>query len=186
MKPDYRKAVIQFIPGEHSSFELTMDWFARKALYPPRFGVKVTPLINGEQAFGAVYDAIKAATRSVDIISWGFDPAMRFKPGSDRIGELLDVRGRHRVDTRVLIWKNPLANFVENTLIGDGLAGSGGTALGSGMGRGRVASDSERRARHVLEFRRTVHQEELIKLRAGELPYYGASGYRYRTGCAGS
>ncbi len=64
MKPDYRKAVIKFIPGEHSSFELTMDWFAQKALYPPRFGVKVTPLINGEQAFGAVYDAIEAATRS--------------------------------------------------------------------------------------------------------------------------
>ncbi|SKB09537.1 hypothetical protein SAMN05421862_14051, partial [Pseudomonas extremaustralis] len=31
MKPDYRKAVIKFIPGEHSSFELTMDWFAQKA-----------------------------------------------------------------------------------------------------------------------------------------------------------
>ena len=180
MKPDYRKAVIKFIPGEHSSFELTMDWFAQKAFYPPRFGVKVTPLINGEQAFGAVYDAIASATRSVDIISWGFDPAMRFKPGSDRIGELLDVRGRHRVNTRVLIWKNPLANFVENTLIGDGLAGSGGTALGSGIARGRAASDRERRARHVLEFRRTVHQEELIKLRAGKLPYYGTSGYRYQ------
>ncbi|WP_150719258.1 hypothetical protein [Pseudomonas fluorescens] len=50
---------------------------------------------------------------------------MRFKSGGDRIGELLDVRGRHGIKTRVLIWKNALANFVENTIIGDGLAGAG-------------------------------------------------------------
>lgn len=180
MTTDYNKEVIQFTPEEHKSMGLTMDWFAKKAVYPPRSGVKVTPLINGEQAFGAVYDAIQAATRSVDIISWGFDPAMRFKPGSDRIGELLDVRGRHGVKTRVLIWKNPLANFVENTLIGDGLAGSGGTAAGSGIARGSAASDSHLQARQQLEYRRTIHQHELMKLRAGELPAYGTSGHRYQ------
>ena len=179
MKPNYCKAVIQLDPKEHTSFCLTMDWYATKALYPPRPGIKVTPLINGEVAFGAVYEAIQRAHKSVEIISWGFDPAMRFKPGGDRIGELLDIRGRHGVKTRVLIWKNPLANFVENTIIGDGLAGSGGTAAGSGMAKGRAASDSVLQARQQQEYRRTVHQHELKKLRAGELPYYGTSGYRY-------
>lgn len=179
MTTDYSKEVIQLTPKEHKSTSLTMDWFARKAFYPPRAGIQVTPLINGDKAFGAVYDAIQAATKSVEIISWGFDPAMRFKPDSDRIGELLDVRGRHGVKTRVLIWKNPLANFVENTIIGDGLAGSGGTAAGSGMAKGSAASDSSVEARRQLEYRRTVNQHELAKLRSGQLPAYG-TGYRYQ------
>lgn len=179
MTTDYSKEVIQLTPKEHKSTSLTMDWFARKAIFPPRAGIQVTPLINGERAFGAVYDAIASATRSVEIISWGFDPAMRFKPGSDRIGELFDVRGRHGIKTRVLIWKNALANFVENTVMGDGLAGSGGTAVGSGIARRRGSSERDVKARQQLEYRRTVHQHELGKLRAGELPYYGTKGYRY-------
>ncbi|MBP5959310.1 hypothetical protein ICA16_26885 [Pseudomonas anatoliensis] len=179
MTTDYSKEVIQLTPTEHKSTSLTMDWFARKALYPPRAGIKVTPLINGDKAFGAVYDAIEAATKSVEIISWGFDPAMRFKPGSDRIGELLDVRGRHGVKTRVLIWKNPVANFVENTIIGDGLTGSGGTAMGSGITKGSAGSSRTLEDRQKLEYRRTIHQHELTKLRAGEIPAYGTSGFRY-------
>ncbi|PKH33167.1 hypothetical protein BI292_26370 [Pseudomonas sp. 43NM1] len=179
MTTDYSKEVIQLTPKEHKSTALTMDWFAAKAMYPPRVGVKVTPLINGDKAFGAVYDAIQSAQKSVEIISWGFDPAMRFKPGGDRIGELLDVRGRHGVKTRVLIWKNPLANFVENTIIGDGLGGSGGTAMGSGMTRGSAGSNRTLEDRQQLEYRRTIHQHELTKLRAGEIPAYGTSGYRY-------
>ena len=179
MTTDYSKEVIQLTPKEHNSTALTMDWFATKAMYPPRAGIKVTPLINGDKAFGAVYDAIQSAQKSVEIISWGFDPAMRFKPGGDRIGELLDVRGRSGVKTRVLIWKNPLANFVENTIIGDGLAGSGGTAMGSGLAKGSAGSKRTLEDRQRLEYRRTIHQHELTKLRAGEIPAYGTSGYRY-------
>ena len=179
MTTDYSKEVIQLTPKEHKFTALTMDWFAAKAMYPPRAGLKITPLINGEKTFGAVHDAIQAATKSVEIISWGFDPAMRFKPGSDRIGELLDVRGRHGVKTRVLIWKNPLANFVENTIIGDGLLGSGGTAAGSGMAKGSAASDRSVEARQQLEYRRAIHQHELATLRSGQLPAYG-TGYRYQ------
>ena len=54
--------------------------------------------------------------------SWGFAPAMRFKSSSDRIGELLDIRGRHGVKVQVLIWKNVVAHLLENTIPGDGLA----------------------------------------------------------------
>lgn len=179
MSIDYSNDVTQFTPTEHQCTALTMDWFAAKALYPPRAGIGVVPLINGEKTFGAVYDAIQSACQSVEIVSWGFDPAMRFKPGSDRIGELLDILGRHGVKVRVLIWKNPVANFLENTLIGDGLAGSGGTAAGSGIARGSAASDRFVEARRQLEYSRTIHQHELAKLRAGQLPAYG-TGYRYQ------
>ncbi|AUG42179.1 hypothetical protein CXP47_20605 [Pseudomonas chlororaphis] len=174
MTTDYSKEVIQLTPKAHKSTALTMDWFARKALYPPRAGIQVTPLINGEHAFGAVYDAIRGAQKSIEIISWGFDPAMCFKPDSDRIGELLDVQGRHGVKTRVLIWKNPLANFVENTIIGDGLAGSGGTAMGSGVARASAASDKDLKYRQTLEFQRTYYQDELAKLYAAQRQVDGA------------
>lgn len=167
---DYSKEVIQLTPPSAGGAALTMDWFAEKALYPPRGGVQIIPLINGEETFAAVHEAIQSARHSVEIISWGFDPAMRFKPGGDRIGELLDVRGRHGVKSRVLIWKNPLANFVENTVIGDGLAGSGGSALGSGIGNRRVSVDDAGQARQQLEQRRQVIQQELVGLRTGRLP----------------
>ncbi|KRW61198.1 phospholipase D-like domain-containing protein [Pseudomonas sp. TTU2014-080ASC] len=176
---DYSKETIQLVPKTEKSASLTMDWFARKALYPPRPGIHITPLINGEAAFGAVHDAIQNARKSVEIISWGFDPAMRFKPDSQRIGELLDACGRAGIQVRVLIWKNPVANFVENTVIGDGLFGSGGTAVGSGVTKSRAASKGDIETRTHWENSRTVHQHELAKLRAGELPYYGTSGYRY-------
>jgi phosphatidylserine/phosphatidylglycerophosphate/cardiolipin synthase-like enzyme len=175
--PEYSAQTLSLQPKTAKFANLTMDWFASKGMYPPRAGVEVIPLINGEKAFGTIYDAIEAAQESVDIISWGFDPAMRFKPGGDRIGELLDRCGRRGLKVRVLIWKNALANFKENTVIGDGALGSGGTSAGSGMTRGKAASDNGRRQ---LEFRLQVHRNELAKLRAGELPYYNDSQYRYR------
>ncbi|WP_236213658.1 phospholipase D-like domain-containing protein [Metapseudomonas otitidis] len=178
--PLYSKQNIVLTPKQDKSATLTMDWFAQHAHYPPRAGNRVIPLINGEQAFAEVHDAIQRATRSVDIISWGFDPAMHFKPKADRIGELLDLRGRNRVKVRVLIWKNAIANFLENTIIGDGLFGSGGTALGSGMSRGSSASGEHQQTREQLVLRRNVNRNELALLRAGHVPYYDTPAKRQR------
>ncbi len=113
----------------------TLNWWAQKEnKYDPRPHSDIKPLINGERAFAAVEDAIKNAKQSIDIISWGFDPAMQLsRPSGKPIGDLLAEKGREGVEVRVLIWKNALANFMENTVVGDGLAGSGGTAAGSGM-----------------------------------------------------
>ena len=133
--------------------KLTMPWFVEKSKYPPRPGNVIEPLINGERAFRAVYEAIANAKKSVDIVSWGFDPSMRFiRPNGERLGNLLRRKSDPRdfveggklvrassqapnVEIRILIWKNALANFGENNIIGDGLFGSGGgTSLGSGVG----------------------------------------------------
>jgi phosphatidylserine/phosphatidylglycerophosphate/cardiolipin synthase-like enzyme len=129
-----------------------MPWFVEKSKYPPRPGNVIEPLINGERAFRAVHEAIASAKKSVDIVSWGFDPSMRFiRPNGDRLGNLLRRKadpnnysedgkpshwsGEPSVEIRVLIWKSALANLGENNIIGDGLFGSGGTtALGSGTG----------------------------------------------------
>ena len=126
---------------------LTMPWFAGKSKYPPRPGNVLEPLINGERAFGAVHEAMLNAKKSIDIVSWGFDPSMRLaRPSGERLGELLRRKSDHsvrhgadfstaNVQVRVLIWKNALANLAQANIIGDGLMGSGGgTALGSGVG----------------------------------------------------
>lgn len=119
---------------------LTMPWFASKSRYPPRAANVVQPLINGQRAFEAVHNAINAATKSIDIISWGLDPSMRLlRPGGERLGTLLEQRARAGVSVRMLAWKNALANLKENNIIGDGLAGSGGGSAGAGSGVGSTA-----------------------------------------------
>src|SRR6185369_17124966 len=133
----------------------SMQWFAEGGKYPPRPANFIEPLINGERAFKAVHEAITKAKKSVDIISWGFDPSMRLiRPASERLGELLrrksDAFSRKdgsftdpEVEIRVLIWKNALANFKENNMPGDGLMGSGGTAMGSGVGSTSAGAGSK-------------------------------------------
>ncbi len=117
-----------------------MPWFVQAAKYPPREGNCVTPLVNGQRAFAAVEAAIRAARHSVDIISWGFDPSMRFVPPNGiRIGQLLRDKAKAGVKVRVLVWKDVLAGFKENTLPGDGLGGSGGGSAGIGSGVGSTA-----------------------------------------------
>ncbi|MBB4822782.1 hypothetical protein HNP29_006206, partial [Pseudomonas alcaligenes] len=51
----------------------TSPWFVSDTEYRPR-PATYRPLINGEEAFRAVHEAIARATRSVDIICWGFQP----------------------------------------------------------------------------------------------------------------
>jgi phosphatidylserine/phosphatidylglycerophosphate/cardiolipin synthase-like enzyme len=120
---------------------LTMPWFSEFSKYKPSAANVVEPLINGERTFQAVYKAIEGAKKSIEIASWGFDPSMRFiRPGGLRIGELLQQKAKEGVSVRVLVWKNALANFIENNIIGDGLFGSGGGSGGVGSGVGSTGA----------------------------------------------
>lgn len=74
----------------------------------------MTPLVCGEEAFAKVYECIEKARHSVDIISWGFDPAMRLKrddPNALPLGDLLKRKAEQGVEVRVLIWNNRLAQL---------------------------------------------------------------------------
>ncbi|MFG0586099.1 hypothetical protein ACF8C1_23035 [Pseudomonas sp. zjy_9] len=149
-------------PKQRNTANLTMDWFSSKGFYPPREGVEVTPLINGQAAFTAVDEAISKARKSVDIITWGFDAAMRFRrPDGPRIGDLLASLGQRGVKVRVLVWKNVVANLAENTVIGDGLVGSGGTSAGSGVTKGRPASSDKTK----LDMQRQHNTRTIERLR---------------------
>jgi phosphatidylserine/phosphatidylglycerophosphate/cardiolipin synthase-like enzyme len=87
----------------------TSPWYVQDTEYPP---AKATfqPLINGEEAFKAVHLAIAKATKTVDIICWGFQPSMFFiRDGKHpSIGELLKTKARQGVKVRVLSWEMPL------------------------------------------------------------------------------
>ena len=112
-----------------------MGWFVSKAAFPPRPAIHVKPLINGERAFTKVQEVVAKAQHSIDIMSWGFDPSMRMlPPDGTRIGDLLLAKAEQGVQVRVLIWESWMAAVKENNLPGNGLGGSGGTPLGSGMG----------------------------------------------------
>ncbi len=83
-------------------------WYVQNTEYPP---AKATyqPLINGEEAFRAVHLAIAGATKTIDIICWGFQPSMYFiRDGSAPcIGELLMSKAREGVRVRLLGWEMP-------------------------------------------------------------------------------
>ncbi|MFD2364908.1 phospholipase D-like domain-containing protein [Pseudoduganella sp. GCM10020061] len=93
---------------------LTLPWWVQtpKRLYPPRHRGSIEPLICGEEVFSWVAADIKAATRTVDIITWGFDPGMVLKRGftaqdGQRYGDLLlaiATRKKDPVMVRLLVW----------------------------------------------------------------------------------
>lgn len=90
------------------------DWFVREGestsdnIYPPKFKIGFTPLINGIEIFPELEAQIRKATKSIDIISWGFDPTLMLggpKENGTRLGQLLLDKAAKGIEVRVLIWE---------------------------------------------------------------------------------
>ncbi|RFD30759.1 phospholipase, partial [Pseudomonas sp. GL93] len=83
-------------------------WFVCDTEYHPAMAAYF-PLVNGEEAFKALHEAIAAAKKTVDIICWGFQPSMYFiRDGSaPSIGDLLRAKASKGVKVRVLGWEMP-------------------------------------------------------------------------------
>ncbi|WP_039057010.1 phospholipase D-like domain-containing protein [Enterobacter sp. Bisph1] len=109
--------------------QIVSPWFVQGTEYPPTLAT-YKPLVNGEEAFAAVYHAIANAKRTVDIICWGFQPSMYFiRDGKALcIGDLLcKLADEKKVQVRVLGWEMPL-----------NAAGGGGEANLPGKGAIRI------------------------------------------------
>jgi len=109
-----------------NSATITLPWFVQRTEYCPAQST-FKPLVNGEEAFGEVYDAIAAARRSVDIICWGFQPSMYFKRCNGDavpIGQLLARKGAEGVRVRLLCWQDDIhmAEWSENNMPGNNFA----------------------------------------------------------------
>ncbi|MEN4961412.1 phospholipase D-like domain-containing protein [Pseudomonas syringae] len=112
--------------SKNMSCNINLPWFVQDTEYCPTEAT-FEPLVNGARAFGAVYDAIMAATKSVEIVCWGFQPSMYFKRGdlnSLCIGKLLEMKAEKGVKVRILCWSDTLriASFSENMTPGRNIA----------------------------------------------------------------
>jgi phosphatidylserine/phosphatidylglycerophosphate/cardiolipin synthase-like enzyme len=101
-----------------SSAMICTPWFVQLTEYPP-MEASYRPLVNGEEAFGALYDAIEKAKHTIDYICWGFQPSMYFKRDGGNslcIGDLLAKKGQEGVKVRLLVWADSFAvgQFIEN------------------------------------------------------------------------
>ncbi len=122
MRPD----IVSPVALQHTN-EVTCipPWYVQDTEYPPA-AATYQPLVNGEEAFKAVYEAIASAKKSVEILCWGFQPSMYFiRDGKSglRIGDLLMVMAQNNVEVRVLGWHMPfnLSGFSgEANLPGEG------------------------------------------------------------------
>ena len=63
--------------NETNSAKATLRWFVHKSEYDPRWA-EVRFLVNGQRAFGSIYADMLNAKHSIDIVCWGFQPAMYF------------------------------------------------------------------------------------------------------------
>lgn len=102
----------------------TPSWIPEKTKYPMSLFV-YAPLVNGQQTFAAVAEAIRKAKKSIEIITWGFQPSMYFERSpdaregqSEMIGGLLEKKAKEGVKVRVLVWFDELGNLGETSLLG--------------------------------------------------------------------
>lgn len=81
--------------------------FDTKAPLPSDSTLEV--LVNGEKAFGKVYEAINNAQNSVEIVCWGFQPSMYFVRGKQEknIGELLLQKAEEGKEIKIMCWQTP-------------------------------------------------------------------------------
>lgn len=99
------------------SATITPPWFVDESEYSPQ-PASFKLLVNGEEAFGAVHRAIAAATRSVDIICWAFQPSMHLLRDAQApcIGDLLLSKADKGVRVRILCFAVQPANVLGKVL----------------------------------------------------------------------
>jgi phosphatidylserine/phosphatidylglycerophosphate/cardiolipin synthase-like enzyme len=100
----------------------SMQWFLEndQASHPIHNGNALKLLVCGEEGFAAIEEDIRQATSTIDLVCWGFDPAMelnRITPTTDpkldgfqywprgtTYGDLLAEKASQGVQVRLLLW----------------------------------------------------------------------------------
>lgn len=106
------------IKNSEQSVTYSPTWLLTDSEYPPTLS-HFEYLINGQTAFGRLYEEISTAKTSIDIAIWGFQPSMFFRRDGESlcIGELLAKKAYEGVEVRVLVWTMAfhLQTFTEDT-----------------------------------------------------------------------
>lgn len=82
-------------------------------------------LVCGEEGFASIATDIEGARHSIDLICWGFDPAMNLRRSADgrwrqenSFGQLLLDAAKRRVKVRLLVWYNFLGSRKQSNMPG--------------------------------------------------------------------
>lgn len=114
-------------------------------------------LICGQAAFSKIAEDLRNAKHSIDIVCWGFDPAMELTrdkgdtwPRGDTWGGLLKTAAAQGVQVRLLVWYDTVGNAFTNNVPGykKGAPYELKAAAGRGMARatapgGRIPAQPE-------------------------------------------
>ena len=90
----------------------SLQWFLENDIqtHPIHNNSDLQFFVCGQQGFMAIEQDIRAATTSIDIVLWGFDPAMELTrsgavwPRGQPYGALLASKARQGVKVRMLLW----------------------------------------------------------------------------------
>jgi len=173
-------------------------WFVECTEFPPTHAT-YKPLVNGEEAFRAVHEAIANAQKTVDIICWGFQPSMYFIRDGQApcIGELLnEIALKNKVQVRVLGWEMP---FNSAGVAGEAnLPNKGPVSIKARAGQTSIeeqyAYDGEWFRQHSYEsklqavsavgmnvgFTKVKHDKDSINLILTETPVFASRGFNLK------
>jgi phosphatidylserine/phosphatidylglycerophosphate/cardiolipin synthase-like enzyme len=101
----------------------SLQWFLEKDVksHPIHNSNDLKFLICGQEGFASIEADIRKATRSIDLVLWGFDPAMELVrqgsswPRGTTYGDLLIAKAAEGVKVRMLLWFEgdvPLAEYL--------------------------------------------------------------------------
>ena len=107
---------------------LSSRWYLCKSRYEQRNGNKLTLYFSGQEVFAAIAKSIKEAKQSIDIVCWGFDPAMPIvREGDNWKWKEADSYGHHLteaanadadIEIRLLIWHTGVGNWIQDNVVG--------------------------------------------------------------------
>lgn len=198
MKPTNPDIITPLARPDTDQCMVTSPWFLSDSEFP-LCQATYKPLVNGEEAFAAVFNAITNAQYTVDIICWGFQPSMYFvRDGkSPCIGELLcQIAKEKNVQVRILGWEAPF-NSAGKAAGEANAPGKGAIRLGDRAGQTatdeQYAYDREWFAKHSFTgtggdllrsasglpgmLMQNIHQQE--KLQAN-IPLFVARGFNIK------
>ena len=101
----------------------SLQWFLEKdcQTHPIHNNNDLRFFVCGQEGFTAIEADVRAATRSVDLVLWGFDPGMELVrkgatwPRGTTYGDLLIAKAREGVKVRMLLWYDgdvPLSEYL--------------------------------------------------------------------------
>ena len=109
---EVRRTEVSYVDMIKRRAKATHQWFLENDVHthPIHNNNELQFLMCGQEGFAAIEQDIRRATRSIDLVLWGFDPGMELVrkgktwPRGTPYGDLLIAKAREGVKVRLLVW----------------------------------------------------------------------------------